>query len=99
MQALLNNETKSLISWGILKTQGWSGIEIIPYQQNLRMARFYMDWYYPWDCACGAIWDAENIVFDEEVIFSFDQEDSKELVREVMAMPDPEGELTNKINE
>jgi hypothetical protein len=35
--------------------QEYDGIEIAPYQWNLRMNDYYF-WYYPWDCASGCIW-------------------------------------------
>ena len=37
----------------------WQGILITPYQWSLRLSD--VDWYYPWDCASGCIWDAAAI--------------------------------------
>lgn len=34
------------------------GVVIAPYQWPLRMR---LDWYYPWDCASGCIWDPAAI--------------------------------------
>ena len=93
LRDMVNSRNPSLIDWPRLREQGWQGIEIIPQQYKYRMSRCYQDWYYSWDCACGTIWKPDDIHFDEEVIFSFDQKDSKELVRKVMEMPIPEEEL------
>lgn len=40
--------------------QDYAGLIITPYQWSLRMADDFC-WYYPWDCASGAIWDATAI--------------------------------------
>lgn len=37
----------------------WDGIEICPYQDDLRYA---IDWYYPWDVASGCIWRPSGAV-------------------------------------
>ncbi len=43
----------------------WQGIIIAPYQWSLRLSE--ISWYYGWDCASGAIWDAAAIASVEEV--------------------------------
>jgi hypothetical protein len=40
----------------------YSGIIIAPYQ----WARLELNWYYPWDCASGCIWNADAIARVEE---------------------------------
>lgn len=38
----------------------YPGIIIAPYQWSLRLDS-RTDWYYPWDCASGCIWDASVV--------------------------------------
>lgn len=38
----------------------YQGILIVPYQYSLRLHSDF-DWYYPWDCASGCIWDLSAI--------------------------------------
>jgi len=42
------------VDWGSV-SKIWDGIEIIPYQDSLRMDSA-TDWYYAWDIASGCIW-------------------------------------------
>jgi hypothetical protein len=47
-------ESKTDVDWRRVADR-WSGIEICPYQYNLRMSPF-AQWYYTWDVASGCIW-------------------------------------------
>lgn len=46
------------VDWAAVARR-WQGILITPYQWSLRLSD--VDWYYPWDCASGCIWDAQAI--------------------------------------
>ena len=45
------------INWPLVADQ-FAGIVIAPYQWS---QRFDLHWYYGWDCASGAIWDASVV--------------------------------------
>jgi hypothetical protein len=45
------------INWSAV-AKAYQGIIIAPY---IRSARMSLNWYYPWDCASGCIWDANAI--------------------------------------
>jgi|SRR6185369_2889440 len=45
--------------WDILAKR-YQGILITPYVWSRRLSRT-AEWYYPWDCASGCIWDSEAI--------------------------------------
>jgi hypothetical protein len=47
------------IDWPKVGTE-WQGIVIAPYCWECRLGLDTF-WYYGWDCACGAIWDADAI--------------------------------------
>ena len=55
-----------MINWRRLQREGYKGIVISPYQwsRRLDMGRGHgcvSDWYYPWDCASGCVWDSSAI--------------------------------------
>lgn len=59
--------TKDNINWPNV-TKAWDGIEIIPYQDSLRMDG-WTSWYYPWDIGSGCIWRPSG-VSDMELLSS-----------------------------
>jgi hypothetical protein len=50
-------EDDTVIDWARVAEQ-YAGVEICPYQGNLKMRLF---WYYTWDVASGCIWDISAI--------------------------------------
>jgi hypothetical protein len=48
------------VSWRKIERAGYAGIEIAPYQFDLRFD-MAVPWYYPWDVASGCIWDVSAI--------------------------------------
>jgi hypothetical protein len=56
------------IDWRLVRVR-YQGIIIAPYQWERRMS---LDWYYPWDCASGCIWDLRAIkqVADSGTVFA-----------------------------
>lgn len=44
-----------LIDWDKVKSEGFKGVQIIPYFEDFAMLS---DWYCSWDCSTGIIWDA-----------------------------------------
>lgn len=46
------------IDWAAVAAEGYQGVIIAPYQWSLRMN---LQWYYPWDCASGCLWDPAAI--------------------------------------
>lgn len=54
-----------VIDWRRVASE-FAGIMIFPY---IWQARLDLNWYYPWDCASGCIWDARaiaSVCVDEE---------------------------------
>jgi len=47
-----------VIDWKAIQDDGYSGIEICPYQSH---GRYGSEWYYGWDVASGCIWDSSGI--------------------------------------
>lgn len=45
------------VNWKAIADE-YQGVVIAPYWWE---ARLEVDWYYPWDCASGCIWDADAI--------------------------------------
>lgn len=46
------------VDWGAVQQDGYSGVEIIPYQYEYRHK---LQWYYSWDLASGCIWDSSCV--------------------------------------
>lgn len=47
-----------VINWPAIAKEGWCGIEIPQYHDELRLD-FDFFWYYGWDCASGCIWNKD----------------------------------------
>lgn len=50
----------ALIDWRRVALR-YQGIIIAPYDWTQRLEGMASNWYYPWDCASGCIWDASAI--------------------------------------
>lgn len=50
---------KMFIDWPAVAKR-WDGIEIAPYDWNLRLDH-RVSWYYGWDCASGCIWRPKGV--------------------------------------
>jgi hypothetical protein len=50
-----NQEITLLIDWDKVKSEGFKGIQIMPYFEDFAEVN---DWYSSWDCSSGTIWDA-----------------------------------------
>lgn len=48
------------IDWPAVAAQ-YDGIEIAPYQWEHRLDGPISNWYYPWDCASGVVWNPKGI--------------------------------------
>jgi len=48
------------VSWEQVAKDGYQGVEITPYQWELRLDS-RVNWYYSWDCASGCAWDPQAI--------------------------------------
>lgn len=57
---------RSGIRWAAVAQQ-YSGIVIAPYLQQRRLDGAASDWYYPWDCASGCVWDLTAVRAKERV--------------------------------
>jgi len=49
------------MGWELIQKNGYSGIEICPYNHG-RRGVMGSDWYYGWDVGSGCIWDSRGIV-------------------------------------
>lgn len=63
--ALTLRGRQRLIDWRAVEKE-WAGVEIIPYQDGLRLGSD-VTWYYPWDAASGCIWDLTAITAIQHV--------------------------------
>lgn len=57
LPSVFNSKLKADINWQSV-ARDYSGIEICPYQWDLRME---LDWYYGWDVASGCIWAKDAV--------------------------------------
>jgi len=57
--SLFGEDFGNYVNWFSV-AQIWDGIEICPYQDNLRFSA--IQWYYPWDVASGCIWRPEGLM-------------------------------------
>ena len=48
--------------WKLI-AQEFDGIEIAPYQWEIRMDYNFF-WYYGWDCASGCLWRPKNLTLE-----------------------------------
>jgi hypothetical protein len=64
-------EGGELVDWVAVAGAGWSGVEICPYQNSLRMSP-EVDWYYSWDVASGCVWNPSEI--EVELVGNWDGE-------------------------
>ncbi len=58
----------NMVDWAKVGEE-YGGIEIIPYQWEMRMD--WRMWYYGWDCASGCIWDID-VIESVEYLGAFD---------------------------